>query len=239
MLETPSATIRYETSGDGPAVLLLAPGGVRASCVEAWERAPWNPIEQLEEGFHIVAMDQRNCGRSTAPVTASDGWSSYMGDQLAIMDHLGADRFAVVGMCIGGAFIASLLDQVPDRVTAAVAMQPIGRHDNVGGFRQAFDDWRQAIAGDHPEATDAVWESVWSNLYGTDNLLWSVTDDRMAAMETPLLVLQGDDHFHPKVASQQLAENAPNATLIERWKGDDDVAEARAAVHAFLRSHAT
>src|SRR6478735_10784605 len=125
------ATIRYEdTGGDGRAVLLLAPGGLRASRIETWANAPFDPRDALRDGFRVVAMDQRNTGTSFAPVTAADGWDDYKADQLALMDHLGIDRFAVVGMCIGGAFILELLQTAPERIAAAVAMQPIGQHDN-------------------------------------------------------------------------------------------------------------
>ena len=139
------ATIRYETTGDGPAVLLLAPGGLRASRIETWSAAPWNPIEALSDRFRVVAMDQRNTGTSFAPVTGATGWDDYAADQLALMDHLGIDRFAVVGMCIGGAFIAKLLVDAPDRVSAAVAMQPIGLDGNEDTFDELFAAWRDDV----------------------------------------------------------------------------------------------
>ena len=121
-------------------------------------------------------MDQRNTGTSFAPITAADGWPSYAADQLALMDHLGSERFAVVGMCIGGAFIMELIAEAPERVNAAVAMQPIGLAGNRAEFRAIFDEWRKGIADEHPEASDADWEGVWSNLFGGDNVLWSVPD---------------------------------------------------------------
>lgn len=34
-------------------------------------------------------------------------------DQLALMDHLGIDRFHVAGMCIAGSFIMGLIDLFP------------------------------------------------------------------------------------------------------------------------------
>ena len=153
-LENGPVSLHYETWGDGPAVLLLAPGGLRASRIETWANAPWNPIEALADRYHvIVAMDQRNTGTSFAPITAADGWPSYAADQLALMDHLGIERFAVVGMCIGGAFIMELIAEAPERVSAAVAMQPIGLADNRDEFRAIFDEWRKGIADEHPEAT--------------------------------------------------------------------------------------
>jgi pimeloyl-ACP methyl ester carboxylesterase len=238
-LERGPVSLHYERWGDGPPVLLLAPGGLRASRVDTWELAPWNPIEALSGRYHVVAMDQRNTGTSLAPITATDGWPSYAADQLAVMDHLGIERFSVLGMCIGGAFIMELLAEVPERIQSAVTLQPVGFDGNRAEFRAIFDQWRANIGGDHPEATDADWDGCWSNLFGSDNLLWSVPDALLPMIDTPLLVLQGDDVYHPRRASQQLAAVAPQATLIERWKEPADQPAARAAIDAFLAAHAS
>src|SRR5262245_50129970 len=91
-LENGPVTLHYQTSADGPPLLMLAPGGLRASRAETWSRAPWNPIEALSDRYRVVVMDQRNTGTSFAPVTAEDGWTAYAADQLALMDHLGFER---------------------------------------------------------------------------------------------------------------------------------------------------
>jgi pimeloyl-ACP methyl ester carboxylesterase len=238
-IETGAATIRYETWGDKgrPAVLMLAPGGLKGSRIEAWANAPWNPIEALSASgrYRVVGMDQRNTGTSFAPITAGDGWPDYAADQLALMDELGIERFGVMGMCIGGAFIMELIEQAPERITAAVAMQPIGLSDNRPEFRKAFEDWRAAVGDDHPEASDADWEGVWDNMYGGDEVLWSVPGSLLPSVDTPILVLQGNDVYHPTAASRLLAERAPAATLVERWKDPADQPAARAAVDAFLQ----
>ena len=233
-----SATLHYETWGTGPPILMLAPGGLRASRIETWANAPWNPIDALKDRYLVVGMDQRNTGTSTAPITSSDGWPTYASDQVALMDHLGVERFAVAGMCIGGAFIMELLSEVPERITAAVAFQPIGLDGNRDAFRAIFEDWRQGIAEEHPEASDSDWEGVWSNLFGGDHHLWSVSDDVIATFETPILVLQGADQYHPTSASRKLAETAPHASLVESWKEPADQAAARAAVDEFLAANA-
>ena len=67
------ANIAYETTGSGFPVLLFAPGGMR-SAMSFWETAEWNPVTALSDQFTVVAMDQRNAGASTAPITAADGW---------------------------------------------------------------------------------------------------------------------------------------------------------------------
>jgi pimeloyl-ACP methyl ester carboxylesterase len=203
-----------------------------------WTQTPWNPIDALADHWLVVGMDQRNTGTSFAPITATDGWPSYAADQLAVMDHLGIERFSVLGMCIGGAFILELLTKVPERIAAAVALQPIGLFDNHSDFRAMFDQWRDAIAGQHPEATEADWEGCWANLFGHDNLLWSVPDAQLPTIDTPILVLQGDDVYHPREASRRLAAEAPNASLIEKWKDPADQPAARAAIDEFLAKHA-
>ena len=42
------------------------------------------------------------------------------------MDHLGIDKFMVMGFCIGGPFIWSLLKRAPNRIVGAVVAQPVG-----------------------------------------------------------------------------------------------------------------
>jgi len=181
-------------------------------------------------------MDQRNTGTSWAPLSSSDGWDCYRADQLALMDYLGIDTFAVVGMCIGGAFIARLLADAPDRVTAAVAMQPIGFDSNRDTFYRLFDDWKAGVQVDHPEADEDTWRSLRANLFGADRLVWSVDDDQLAGLDRPLLVLAGNDEYHPFSVSRRLAETVPTATFVEHWKRPEDLPETHRRIVEFLRS---
>jgi pimeloyl-ACP methyl ester carboxylesterase len=239
LFESGDVSIYYETLGvaDGPPLLLLAPGGLRLSRVENWSKAPWDPIDALGDRYRIVAMDQRNTGRSYAPITAAYGWADYTADQLALMDHLGLERFGVIGMCIGGGFGLRLVHTAPDRVEALVAMQPIGLHGNRDTYRNLFAEWRAAVAADHPEASEADWDRVWSNLFGSDRLLWTIPDEAIETLAAPVLVLLGDDEYHPTLASREVAARAPAATLVERWKEPADVPAARQAVDDFLAAH--
>src|SRR5687768_6171871 len=98
--ERDGVTIHYEEQGTGFPLLLLAPGGMR-SVIERWESAPFDPRKELSSDFRVIAMDQRNAGRSRAPVSASDGWQTYAQDQLALLDQLGIERCHLLGGCIG------------------------------------------------------------------------------------------------------------------------------------------
>lgn len=231
---TPSGIVSlyYEESGTGFPVLLIAPGGMR-STISAWENAPWHPVKQLSEHFRVIAMDQRNAGRSTGPITVADGWDTYRSDQLALMNHLGIGRFHVVGMCIGGSYIGGLLEAAPDRVTAAVVMQTIGLTDNRDAFFDMFDQWADDLKPKRPDVADEAWAGLRNNMYGGDKAFFSVSE-KAFAVDTPIMALQGDDLYHPAPSSRLLAETAANATLIEKWKDDPARKVAMGKVEYFL-----
>ena len=42
------------------------------SAISFWRGSEWDPIEALSPHYQVIAMDQRNAGESTAPVTADD-----------------------------------------------------------------------------------------------------------------------------------------------------------------------
>jgi hypothetical protein len=73
-------------------------------------------------------------------------------------------------------------------------------------------------------------------MYGGD-FLFSVSRDFVKRCSTPLLVLLGNDMYHPEVTSRDIVALAPNATLIERWRELEHQAAAQAAVTRFLATH--
>jgi pimeloyl-ACP methyl ester carboxylesterase len=228
----------YEEEGQGFPMLLIAPGGMRSS-VSFWNGTPWNPITQLSPHYRVIAMDQRNAGQSTAPVSAADGWATYTADQLALMDHLGVGRFHVAGMCIGGSYIMALIDAAPERVASGVVFQTIGLDGNAQAFYDMFDSWADEIKADHPEAPPASWDSFRQSMYTTDKFLFTADESQVAACPTPLLVLLGNDLYHPESSSRKLAALAPHATLVEHWKEPEHHPAAMAAVAEFLAAHST
>lgn len=216
-------------------MLLIAPGGMK-SALEVWNNMPWNPLEALPSNYQVVAMDQRNAGASVAPITASDSWDTYTADQLGLMDHLGLDRFHVIGMCIGGPYVMGLVAAAPERVVSAVMLQPIGLDDNRQAFYDMFDGWAAEVAAVHPEADEATFASFRSNMYDGD-FMFNTSRDDVAACLTPLMVCMGDDIYHPQSTSREIAALGPDVTFVERWKDDDVLSETDAAIQAFLASH--
>jgi pimeloyl-ACP methyl ester carboxylesterase len=225
----------YEVHGAGFPLLLIAPGGMR-SAVPFWERTPFNPITVLSDRFRVIAMDQRNAGRSRGPISASDGWHTYTADQLSLLDHLQVDAFHVAGMCIGGPYCMGLIQRAPDRVASAVLMQPIGLDDNRQAFYDMFDSWADELKPQRPEVSTTAWEAFKHNLYDGD-FLFNASRDDLARCRTPLLVLCGNDLYHPRSTSLAIIEHAPNARLIEHWKEGEARDVAIAELRSFLEQH--
>src|SRR4029077_1889845 len=64
--------------------------------------SPFNAIEEFKGQYRCITADLRNAigGQSTGPLEADRPWESYADDQLGLMDHLGIDKFMVMGFCI-------------------------------------------------------------------------------------------------------------------------------------------
>ncbi|MGB0555036.1 MAG: alpha/beta fold hydrolase [Alphaproteobacteria bacterium] len=233
--ERDDTRIYYEIHGDGPPVLALAPGGMQSS-IPIWGGVSYNGVERLASNYQVIVMDQRNAGQSTAPITGGDGWREYTADQIALLDHLGVERFHAAGMCIGGSFIMGLAEAVPERLASAVMLQTIGYDDNRETFFELFDSWSAGVKPAHPSVGEDEWAKFRSTMFGGD-FLFNVSEDVVARCQIPLLVLMGEDVYHPEATSRRVAELAPHATLIERWKEGADAMAASAAIDAFLAAH--
>jgi len=119
--------IRYDEAGSGFPLLLIAGGGLN-SVMAGLTTSPFNPIEEFKGEYRCIFADLRNAnpGQSRGPLEIDRPWDAYTDDHLGLMDHLGINKFMVLGFCIGGPFIWNLLKRAPDRVVAAVPAQPVG-----------------------------------------------------------------------------------------------------------------
>jgi pimeloyl-ACP methyl ester carboxylesterase len=234
--ERDGTSIYYEVHGHGFPLVLFAPGGIRSS-IPFWSRTPYDPIRELSTDFRVIALDQRNAGRSRAPIRASDAWHVYTQDHLALFDHLGIERAHLLGNCIGPSFALALIAAAPERAAAAVLQQPIGATpENAPLFRTAFDTWAAELAPQHPEASAQDFAAFRERMYSRD-FVFSVSRDAVRAMRTPLLVLLGNDEHHPASTSREVASIAPNAQLVERWKDPELVPQTIQRVRTFLQEH--
>src|SRR6204780_5208494 len=103
--------IHYEEAGPGFPLMLLPGGGLNANISFFTGKSPFNAIEEFKGEYRCTTANLRNApaGQSTGPVEVDRPWDSYADDHLGLMDHLGIDKFMVMGFCIGGPFIWNLL----------------------------------------------------------------------------------------------------------------------------------
>ena len=112
--------VHYERGGDGPPLLFCNGSGATLE-----SSAP--VIARFREHFDVVAHDQRGLGRTTIPAgpyTMAD----YAADAAALLDHVGWERCAVVGISFGGMVAQELAVTWPERITrlALVCTSPGG-----------------------------------------------------------------------------------------------------------------
>jgi pimeloyl-ACP methyl ester carboxylesterase len=229
----------YEEYGEGFPLLLFAPGGMRSE-LQLWrgrpeapnEKLPWiDPMAGLSDEFRVIGFDQRNAGRSAAPVTPGDSWDTYASDAVALLDHLGIEKTHAMGGCIGSSYALGLIQAAPRRVDAAVLQNPIGLStDNRAQFYGMFDQWAAALSD---RASESTWAAFREAMFGGD-FVFSVSREFVRQCDVPLLVLSGHDHFHPPDVAREIAELAPRAGLVEQWAGEELKPATRDKIRAFL-----
>jgi pimeloyl-ACP methyl ester carboxylesterase len=234
------ASIYYEEHGSGYPLLVLSPGGMN-STIALWSRLPFDPIEIFSnEGYRVIAMDQRNAGRSKGPVEVDDAWGMYADDQLGLLDHLGIEQTLVLGCCIGCSFIFKLLERQPRRVVAGVLEQPIGLdHTNPGAFgERVWKEWAEELVKRRP---DLSWDSVerfCRRMWDGGEFVISVPRDYLRQIDTPLLVMPGIDMPHPTGVGMEVARLLPRSELLEKWKAPPEIVPQTVEhVRRFLRAH--
>jgi pimeloyl-ACP methyl ester carboxylesterase len=125
-------------SPGGPAVVFL-PG-----CPDSRLIARSGDEAARRAGVRLIAVNRPGYGRSDP---AASGHLSVADEVAALADSLGLDRFAVLGMSLGGPYALACAVRHPHRVTAAglvaapanvPALNPPAHRDNLTADQQAF-----------------------------------------------------------------------------------------------------
>ena len=120
--EVNGQTIAYATGGQGPAVLLLH--GFPQT------HAMWHAVAPLlAKDFTVVAADLRGYGNSSKPPGEEAYSFRHMAaDQRALMQHLGHERFHLVGHDRGGRTAHRLALDAPEAVRSLTVMDIVPTH---------------------------------------------------------------------------------------------------------------
>jgi len=188
--------------------LLIIPGGGQNSTI-AWslKNAPFNPTEEFRNEYRCITADLRNApsGLSTGPLEIDRPWDSYTDDHLGLMDHLGIKRFMVLGFCIGGPFIWSLVRRAPERIIAAVISQPVGFRKELPNH--AYDNymkgWGPDLVKQRLEITMEMVERFIRSMYGgaRADFVFSASRDVVRTCQSPVLVMLDDTPARSRVST--------------------------------------
>jgi pimeloyl-ACP methyl ester carboxylesterase len=111
----------YASAGQGPTVLFHTGG-----CGDGrmWE---WAGYTATITGCRRVLLDHRGHGRSDSPTTVEGHMmGEYVADVVAVLDHLGVQRAALVGYSGGAATAYAVAADHPDRVSGVVGLGGVG-----------------------------------------------------------------------------------------------------------------
>jgi 3-oxoadipate enol-lactonase len=226
------ATIYYETSGSGPALIL----GHSLLCdVQMWRQV----APALAARYRVINVEARGHRRSTAPrpFTLED----LADDWQAILDREQVERAFLVGLSMGGMTGVRLALRAPSRVAGLVLIDSNGdaeelakraQYTVMGAIYRRFgllgplaartasimlgktslrqrrhlvDELRATAARHHRAQFPHALRAV----FGRATIL-----DRLGAITAPTLVLVGDeDRATPVIKSRRLAAAIPGARL--------------------------
>jgi pimeloyl-ACP methyl ester carboxylesterase len=237
--------IHFEEAGSGFPLLIIPGGGLNSTIAAlSGESHPFDPIATFRGEYRCIAADLRNAngGQSTGPLEVDRPWDAHTDDHIGVMDHLGIDRFTVLGFCIGGPFIWNLLKRVPERIVAAVLAQPSGSRPEMRDlfFDNNMKGWGPELVKRRPEIAMAQVEKFLTRMYRTNpDFVFTVTRDFVRNCQTPVLILPDDIPAHPYAVAMEAAMLAPNAEVsMFPWKEPKErIPLAVRQIRSFLRAH--
>ncbi len=220
-----------DTGGNAPVILFLhGAGGNHLS----W----WQQVPVFAEEYRCITADQRGFGQSP-DVAGGPGPAALATDALALLDHLGIARAAIVAQSMGGWAAVGAAVRAPERFWAIVLANTVGNLTN-----DAIAAVRQRLAASSPPRPAVLWhaaigptfrkrEPVRSFLYAQisglntplspearDQLMGLTTPvDRYVATRVPTMFLTSDEDglIWPEL-SQKVHEHVPGSRF-ERVEG--------------------
>ena len=109
VLSVGGVDLHYRLQGNGPRQLVCIHGV--GSYLDAWQ----GTINALDDGFRVLTFDLRGHGESSK-VRGRYEIDDFVGDTLALADHVGFTRFSLAGFSLGGLIAQRLALTHPERL---------------------------------------------------------------------------------------------------------------------------
>ncbi len=248
-------TTHYEVRGSGSPLLMFSPGGFDAT-LQKWATqsvyAKTGMLDALVQRHACILFDRRETGQSGGRVQAVN-WADYAAQGRGLLDHLGIERAAVMGGCMGCAPAVSLAVSHPQRVSALVLYWPVGgakyRLNGQGRFiqhlafvqqhglaevvalaragTQSFGEdprggpWVSVLRRDEAFAAAFAAQDAERYRLTVTGMMRALMDrdtapgaepEALLQLDTPALVIPGQDASHATSAARYLQECLPRST---------------------------
>ena len=233
--------IHYQEAGSGFPLMLIAGGGLNSTI--AGLSNPFEAIQEFKGEYRCIAADLRNAntGQYSGPLEIDRPWDSYTDDHLGVMDHLGIDKFMVMGFCVGGPFVWNVLERAPNRVVAGVLSQPSGWRPEMPtlNYETNMTGWGPQLVKRRPEITMEMVDRFLTRMYKNVDFVFTVNRDFVRGCQNPVLILPDDIPAHPYAVAMEAAMLAPKAEVsMFPWKEPKErIPLAVRQIRSFLRAH--
>jgi len=220
-LETAASRIHYREDGAGTPLLIINGGGLNSAI--NFTRAPFDTAEEFKGRFRCIRMDLRHSldGETTGELEVERAWDAYIDDYVALLDHLGVDRFLVIGFCIGNPLAWNLVKRCPERVIAIVAAQPsaVDPRNPTCFLDRNLAKWAPRFAERHPGLPRERIDAFVAGLYKDRDFVITVGRDFVRDCCIPLLVMPDDTESHPFDQAMEMARLSRKAQVsMFPWK---------------------
>jgi len=228
-LHLPDVRIHYRIYGEGPPLVMLH--GLSSSSVD------WFPVTpMLAARFRLILIDLRGHGLSSLPRSRDYRIKRMAEDVWAVVDHLGLEQTAMLGLSLGGCVTIQSAILHPERLSKIVLVNTFAKLRGTGlkGLRRNAGRLVTALQG-----MDKLATVVASSLF-TDPEIRAFAEERLrrndvrAILRTmmglsrlnllsdlpkitaPALVMIGDrDKTVPRRCAEDLLAGLPRAQLVE------------------------
>ena len=133
--------VTYRVQGEGPHLLMLAPGGFD-STIERWSSGGvWkemDAVNALSRHFTVIAYDRREAGSSGGRVEVLT-WETFAAQGRALLEHLGVARAWLLGGCMGVSVALAFAARYPALCEGLLLHWPVGGYRWMNKARGFFD----------------------------------------------------------------------------------------------------
>jgi class 3 adenylate cyclase/pimeloyl-ACP methyl ester carboxylesterase len=151
-------SIAYAVVGDGPFDVVFVSGWILSNFEVAWDGSAVEFYERMASFCRLILFDKRGTGLSDRTAGIPD-LETRMDDIRAVMDAVGSERAAIVGVSEGGPMTMLFTATYPERVAATVLYGTIASYKRADDYRWALteEQWEEMIRERGPIVGTARW----------------------------------------------------------------------------------